>query len=121
MLVKNIAEYGHIYIACGTTDMRKGIHGLSCIVAEKFDLDVFSNSLFLFCGKNRKYFKALSWDRNGFEMYYKRLSECGATFKWPRNADEVRDITKEQLIQLYEGFAIEPPKEFGEIKSRDFY
>jgi transposase len=121
MLVKNIAEYGHIYIACGTTDMRKGIHGLSCIVAERFALDVFSNSLFLFCGKSRKYFKAMSWDKNGFELYYKRLSECGATFKWPKNAEEVKDITKEQLKQLCEGFAIEPPKEFGEVKSRDFY
>lgn len=121
MLVKNIAEYAHIYIACGSTDMRKGIHGLSCIAAEKFALDVFSNSLFLFCGKSRKYFKALSWDRNGFELYYKRLSESGATFRWPKNAEEVKDITAAQLTQLCEGFAIEPPKEFGEVKSRDFY
>ena len=28
MLLKNIEEYDHIYIACGYTDMRKGIDGL---------------------------------------------------------------------------------------------
>ena len=121
MLLKNISEYDRIYLACGTTDMRKGIHGLSCIIAENLSLDVFSNSLFLFCGKSRKYFKALSWDKNGFEMYYKRLSERGATFKWPKTADEVKNISAEQLKQLYDGFAIEPPKEFSEVKGRDFY
>ena len=32
MLMKRIEEYDHIYIACGYTDMRKGIDGLvECI------------------------------------------------------------------------------------------
>ena len=42
------AEY--IYLACGNTDMRKSIDGLSAIVQQNFQLDPFSNSLFLFCG-----------------------------------------------------------------------
>ena len=32
MLLKNIEEYDHIYIACGYTDMRKGIDGLVQII-----------------------------------------------------------------------------------------
>ena len=42
-----------IYIACGYTDMRKSIDGLAAVVQEEFQLDPFSPSLFLFCGKRR--------------------------------------------------------------------
>ena len=32
MLLKRIEEYDHIYIACGYTDMQKGIDGLFSII-----------------------------------------------------------------------------------------
>ena len=35
-------------IACGYTDLRKGIDGLSAMVQQEFDLDPFTNTLFLF-------------------------------------------------------------------------
>ena len=37
-----------IYIACGYTDLRRGIDGLTSIVQQQFDLDPFTNTLFLF-------------------------------------------------------------------------
>lgn len=37
-----------IYIACGYTDLRRGIDGLASMVQETFDLDPFTNTLFLF-------------------------------------------------------------------------
>lgn len=37
-----------IYIACGYTDLRRGIDGLASIVQQQFDLDPFTNTLFLF-------------------------------------------------------------------------
>ena len=39
-----------VYIACGFTDLRRGIDGLAGIVKQQFNLDPFSNTLFLFCG-----------------------------------------------------------------------
>ena len=40
-----------VYLSCGATDMRKSIDGLAAIVKYSFDLDVFTNSLFVFCNK----------------------------------------------------------------------
>jgi len=43
----------NIYIVCGRTDMRKSISGLAEIIQQQFDLDLFSDSMFLFCGRQR--------------------------------------------------------------------
>ena len=37
-----------VYIACGYTDLRKGIDGLARLVQQQFELDPFTNTLFLF-------------------------------------------------------------------------
>ena len=61
-----------VYIACGYTDLRKGIDGLSAMVQQEFDLDPFTNTLFLFCGRRRDRIKGLY---NGREMSEK----CGSS------------------------------------------
>ena len=43
-----------VYIACGYTDLRKGIDGLARLVQQPFELDPVSNTLFLFCGRRRE-------------------------------------------------------------------
>ena len=62
-----------IYIACGYTDLCRGIDGLAAIVQQQFELDPFTNTLFLFCGRHRDRIKALYWEGNGFVLLYKRL------------------------------------------------
>ena len=42
-----------VYIACGYTDLRRGIDGLAAMVQRQFHLDPFTNPLFLFCGRRR--------------------------------------------------------------------
>jgi transposase len=69
----DLNKLDHIYLACGQTDMRKSIDGLSAIVQEEFQLDLYSNSLFLFCGRKNDRIKALYWDGDGFLLMYKRL------------------------------------------------
>ena len=65
----------NIYIVCGHTDMRKSISGLAEIIQQQFDLDLFSDSLFLFCGRRRNRLKALIWEEDGFVLLYKRLED----------------------------------------------
>ena len=77
-----------IYIACGYTDLRRGIDGLSGIVRQQFQLDPFTNALFLFCGKRADRIKGLYWEEDGFVLMYKRL-ETGV-YQWPRNEAEAR-------------------------------
>lgn len=61
-----------VYIACGYTDLRKGIDGLAALVQSQFQLDPFTNTLFLFCGRRCDRIKALYWEGNGFVLLYKR-------------------------------------------------
>ncbi|MBR3601473.1 MAG: IS66 family insertion sequence element accessory protein TnpB [Lachnospiraceae bacterium] len=72
-MLGDITVAENIYIACGYTDMRKSIDGLAAIVQQQFQLDPFSNTLFLFCGRNRTRMKALLWEGDGFVLLYKRL------------------------------------------------
>ena len=97
-----------VYIACGYTDLRKGIDGLSAMVQQEFDLDPFTNTLFLFCGRRRDRIKGLYWEQDGFILLYKRL-ERGA-YQWPRNEREVRQLTPQQYRWLMEGLKIAQPK-----------
>ncbi|MBQ6908194.1 MAG: IS66 family insertion sequence element accessory protein TnpB, partial [Clostridia bacterium] len=84
------------------------IDGLAAIIREEFDLDLFSDSLFLFCGRRRDRLKALLWEGDGFLLLYKRLDN--GTFRWPRNETEARKLTPQQIRWLLEGLAIEQPK-----------
>ena len=50
---------------------------------QQFELDPFTNTLFLFCGRRRDRIKGLYWEKDGFILLYKRL-EQGA-YQWPRS------------------------------------
>ena len=97
-----------VYIACGYTDLRKGIDGLASIVQQQFRLDPFTNTLFLFCGRRRDRLKGLYWEGDGFILLYKRLEQ--GVYQWPRNENEVRSLTPQQYRWLMEGLQIEQPK-----------
>ena len=97
-----------IYVACGYTDLRKGIDGLASLIQQQFELDPFTNTLFLFCGKRRDRLKALLWEGDGFVLLYKRLEE--GVYQWPRSESEARQITAQQFRWLMEGLKIDQPK-----------
>ena len=82
-----------IYIACGYTELRRGIDGLAAIIQQEFKLDPFANALFLFCGRRRDRIKALYWEGNGFVRLYKRLE--GAQLICPRCGETMSEIGKE--------------------------
>ena len=74
-----------IFVACGYTDLRKGIDGLSYLVQEEFSLDPLERgTLFLFCGRRSDRIKGLLVEGDGFLLLYKRLIP-GSRFQWPRN------------------------------------
>ena len=97
-----------VYIAWGYTDLRKGIDGLSAMVQREFNLDPFTNTLFLFCGRRCDRIKALYWEQDGFILLYKRLER--GVYQWPRSEQEVRQITPQQYRWLMEGLQVEQPK-----------
>ena len=61
-----------VYIRCGYTDMRKQLNRLLDIIQYSFRLDLYSNFLFLFCGKRTDQIKAVHYEWDGFCLLYKR-------------------------------------------------
>ena len=50
-MLAEAAGISKIIIACGRTDLRKGIDGLAQLIGTKYDMNPFEkNVLFLFCG-----------------------------------------------------------------------
>jgi transposase len=90
-----------IYLKPGRTDMRKSINGLAAIVEHQFKLNLFENTLFVFCNRKKDILKALFWERNGFCLWHKRLEKD--RFPWPDSEAEALEITAEQLTWLLNG------------------
>lgn len=99
-------NFKHVYLARGTTDLRKSIDGLAAIVTESFSLDPFSSSLFVFCNRKKDKLKILYWEHNGFWLYYRRLER--GTFNWPSKDDTSSTmlITPRQLRWLLDGLSL---------------
>jgi transposase len=94
-----------VYLALGVTDLRKSIDGLSLIVAERFNLDPFSRSIFVFCNRKRDKIKVLEWDNTGFWLHYKRLEKD--TFMWPANLSGTHyEIDDRSYRWLLDGLSI---------------
>jgi transposase len=64
-----------VYLAAEPVDLRRGHDGLVAIVRSTWRLNPFDGHLFVFLGKRLDRVKVLVWDRNGFVLYYKRLSQ----------------------------------------------
>lgn len=90
-----------VWLVLGATDMRKAINGLSMIVADHLELDVFSGQLFVFCNRTRNIIKVLLWDHNGFCLYQKRLEKH--LFTWPESEEEVMELGTRELKWLLDG------------------
>ena len=93
-----------VYLAVGATDMRKSINGLSLLVEEQFELDLFTGSLFAFCNRKRDIVKVLYWDRNGFCVWMKRLETD--TFHWPESEQELMAVSTEAFNWLQHGLDV---------------
>ena len=103
MLV-NWTQPKHVFIVCGKTDLRKGIDGLAAVVAENYNLDLFDDSLFLFCGTRNDRFKGrLYWDGEGFILLYKHFENGG--LHWPRHRNDAVQLSRRQIKQLLEGIS----------------
>lgn len=104
-MLNDASGFRKVYIACGFTDLRRGIDGLTALIRFNFHLDPYDkDTLFLFCGRKNDRIKGLLWEGDGFLLLYKRISDGG--FQWPRTSEEALAITPEQYQLLMKGFAI---------------
>ena len=107
-----------IYISSANVDMRKSIDGLSAIVQQKFDLNPFENSMFVFHNRHCDKIKILYWDNNGFCLLYKRIEK--GKFRFPRQINsEKYTVTKHELSWLLNGLCVEEIRKYEALKSEN--
>lgn len=90
-----------IYILPGVTDMRKAVNGLTLLIQEKMEMNPFSGSVYLFCGRDRKLVKAVWWNETGFWLSQKRLEKD--KYPWPATEAKARELSAEELGMLLKG------------------
>ena len=90
-----------VYLACGVTDLRKGITGLAAVAQEHLRQAPGSGAVFAFRGRRGDRIKLLHWDGQGFCLYYKVLEQ--GRFPWPALSDGTARLTAAQLAMLWEG------------------
>lgn len=101
----------------GVTDLRKSIDGLSILVQESFELDLFSKSLFVFCNRKRDKIKILEWNLDGFWLHYKRLEK--STFRWPSDLNsKTMLVNNREFRWLLDGLDIDQKGAHKEVKER---
>ncbi|GAP40469.1 IS66 Orf2 like protein [Flexilinea flocculi] len=118
-MLKLLENMNHFYVATGYTDIRKGIDGLAVIVKNKYGQALEEDSLFLFCGRKSDRFKGLFWDGTGYVLLYKRLAD--SRFQWPRNAEELKQITPQEFRWLMDGLSIYQARSIQKTKQRDLF
>lgn len=106
-----------VYLACGSTDLRKSIDGLAVLVKEAFELDPFSSCLFVFCNRQRDKLKILQLEHNGFWLHYRRLER--GKFQWPeKNSAGVTTISRRELRWLLDGLPLHQRQAHPEVTAR---
>ena len=104
-MLNDVRGFSRILVACGKTDLRKGIDGLAAVVEGRLRLNPGEkNVLFLFCGTRPDRIKGLVFEGNSYLLLYKRLDN--GRFRRPRNEQEAMSITQEQFDWLMKGMTI---------------
>ena len=107
------------YVACGYTDLRRGIDGLAAFVCQQYGRELWEDSIFLFCGRRTDQIKALYYTGDGYVLLYKRLNN--GAFQWPRSEQELRQLDARSFRWLMEGLKIDQPKAIQKGKIKDLY
>jgi len=116
-MIDVLGSLRQFYIRCGYTDMRKQIDGLAAIVQTQVEME--EGTLFLFCGKRTDRIKGLFWDGTGYVLVYKRLSN--SRFQWPRNEEDLKQITAQEYRWLMEGLSIYQTKAIRPMEQRPMF
>ena len=99
-----------IYLACGVTDMRKGMSGLAMLVQQGLAEDPFSGAVYAFRGRRAGLIKLIWHDGIGVCMLTKRLER--GQFVWSSADTSGRiTLTSAQLAALLDGCEWRAPVE----------
>ncbi|WP_392714379.1 IS66 family insertion sequence element accessory protein TnpB [Rhizobium ruizarguesonis] len=78
---------------------------LAILVEQSMGLSPFERAVFVFCNRRRTRMKLLFFERSGFVLVLKALSED--RFRWPRREAPVVTLDTEQLRWLLDGIDLD--------------
>ena len=97
-----LSASARVYLACGVTDMRKGMVGLAMMVQQTLTEDPFGGAIFAFRGRRAGLIKLIWHDGVGLCMLTKRLEQ--GQFAWPSATTTGRiALSASQLVALLDG------------------
>jgi len=108
-----------IWLAAESTDMRCGFDRLAERVKSVIEQDPCGNSLFVFRSRRGDRLKILTWDRDGFVLWYKRL-EAGV-FKLPRVNPGSRsvELRASELAMILDGIDMSKLKRVSRYERKE--
>ncbi len=80
-------------------NMRNSFEGLSRLIEDKFPGELFTGVFFIFLNRRKDHMKVLTWDKDGFVIYFKRLEK--GTFLWTWG--EASFLDRKTFFMLLEG------------------
>jgi transposase len=96
-----MAGNARVWLATGTTDMRRGMNGLALQVQQMHQRDPHAGDLFVFRGKRGDQIKMIWHDGLGISLYVKRLEQ--GKFIWPPSVKGIVAISSAQLGYMLSG------------------
>lgn len=104
-MIRPASSIEKVYLHRKPVDMRKQMDGLSAIIQHDLASDPFTGALFVFINKARDKLKILTWENNGFIIWYKRTEQ--EKFAWPKLDDrKMITISGDELNFLLDGYDI---------------
>jgi transposase len=99
----SLAHNTRIYVYLRGADLRKSFDGLTGLVRSAFQTDPRDGSWFLFFNKRRDRLKILSWEADGFFIWYKRLEAGSFEPLQVAGATDTVELDATQLTLLLSG------------------
>lgn len=94
------------FVYQGYVNMLKSFNGLCGIVTNELRRDLLTGDVFIFFNKRKTCIKVLSWEMDGFSIYYKRLEKGTYEFT-PHDADgKSTVISYSQLLLILQGISL---------------
>jgi transposase len=93
-----------VFVALDPQDMCKSFNGLSVVVSEHLQCDLYQGALYLFINRRHDRLKIFLWDGTGLWVASKRLEQ--GTFSWPKPSQKGQkrlSLTPEALSLLTDG------------------
>lgn len=100
-----------LFICNHPVSMRKSFDGLSAVIENLFPGEIFSGAFFIFLNKQKNLMKVLTWDNDGFVIWYKRLEKGTYTWNWNSKIT----LNRRSFLMILEGII---PKRLSSRYSR---